>query len=86
VAKAMMLPPASADAGMSAGPLAMVAKPAPTTVETKVDIQAPFTLTVNGDVKDAATLYGQLKPMLDQHYRDMAKQASSTKLYDEPHI
>jgi len=37
-------------------------------------------------VKDAATLYGQLKPMLDQHYRDMAKQASSTKLYDEPHI
>jgi len=86
VAKAMMLPPASADAGMSAGPLAMLAKPAPTTVETKVDIQAPFTLTVNGDVKDAATLYGQLKPMLDQHYRDMAKQASSTKLYDEPHI
>ena len=85
-AKAMMLPPASADAGMSAGPLAMVAKPAPTTVETKVDIQAPFTLTVNGDVKDAATLYGQLKPMLDQHYRDMAKQASSTKLYDEPHV
>ncbi|EJM94744.1 phage tail tape measure protein [Pseudomonas sp. GM67] len=85
-ARAMMLPPASADAAMAAGPLALAPKPAPTMVETKVDIQAPFTLTVNGDVKDAATLYGQLKPMLDQHYRDMAKQASSTKLYDEPHV
>ena len=85
-ARAMMLPPASADAGLPAGPLAMVAKPAPTTVETKVDIQAPFSLVVNGDVKDAATLYGQLKPLLDQHYRDMAKQASSSKLYDEPHV
>lgn len=85
-ARAMMLPPASADAAMAAGPLALAPKPAPTTVETKVDIQAPFTLTVNGDVKDAATLYGQLKPMLDQHYRDMAKQASSSKLYDEPHV
>ena len=85
-ARAMMLPPASADAAMAAGPLALAPKPAPTTVETKVDIQAPFTLTVQGDVKDAATLYGQLKPLLDQHYRDMAKQASSTKLYDEPHV
>ena len=85
-ARAMMLPPASADAGMPAGPLALAPKPAPTTVETKVDIQAPFNLVVNGDVKDAATLYGQLKPLLDQHYRDMAKQASSTKLYDEPHF
>ena len=85
-ARAMMLPPASADAAMAAGPLALAPKPAPTTVETKVDIQAPFNLVVNGDVKDAATLYGQLKPLLDQHYRDMAKQASSTKLYDEPHV
>jgi TP901 family phage tail tape measure protein len=85
-ARAMMLPPASADAGLPAGPLAMVAKPAPTTIESKVDIQAPFSLVVNGDVKDAATLYNQLKPLLDQHYRDMAKQVGSSKLYDEPHV
>ncbi|MHC8285362.1 phage tail tape measure protein [Pseudomonas sp. XS1P51] len=85
-ARAMMLPPASADAGMTAGPLAMVAKPAPTTIESKVDIQAPFSLVVNGDVKDAATLYGQLKPLLDQHYRDMARQVGSSKLYDAPHV
>jgi len=85
-AKAMMLPPASADAGMPAGPLAMVAKPAPTTIESKVDIQAPFSLVVNGDVKDAATIYNQIKPLLDQHYRDMAKQVDSSKLYDEPHV
>jgi hypothetical protein len=85
-ARAMMLPPASADAGLPAGPLAMAAKPAPTTIESKVDIQAPFSLVVNGDVKDAATLYNQLKPLLDQHYRDMAKQVGSSKLYDEPHV
>jgi TP901 family phage tail tape measure protein len=85
-ARAMMLPPASADAGLPSGPLAMAAKPAPTTIESKVDIQAPFSLVVNGDVKDAATLYNQLKPLLDQHYRDMAKQVGSSKLYDEPHV
>ncbi|KJZ41731.1 phage tail tape measure protein [Pseudomonas fluorescens] len=85
-ARAMMLPPASADAGLPAGPLAMAAKPAPTTIESKVDIQAPFSLVVNGDVKDAATLYNQLKPLLDQHYRDMATQVGSSKLYDEPHV
>ena len=51
-----------------------------------MDIQAPFSLVVNGDVKDAATLYNQLKPLLDQHYRDMAKQVGSSKLYDEPHV
>ena len=85
-AKAMMLPPASAGAGMSAGPLAMVAKPVPATIESKVDIQAPFSLVVNGDVKDAATIYNQIKPLLDQHYRDMAQQVENRKLYDAPHI
>jgi hypothetical protein len=24
--------------------------------------------------------------LLDQHYRDMAKQVGSSKLYDEPHV
>jgi TP901 family phage tail tape measure protein len=87
-ARSMMLPPASADAG--AGPLAKVlapaVKPEPAKIESKVDIQAPFSLTVNGDVKDAAQLYGQLKPLLDQHYRDMAKQMGSAQLFDAPHV
>jgi TP901 family phage tail tape measure protein len=85
-ARAMMLPPASADAGLPAGPLAMAAKPAPTTIESKVDIQAPFSLVVNGDVKDGNQLFAQIKPQLDQYYRDMAKQVGSSKLYDEPHV
>ncbi|WP_095128642.1 phage tail tape measure protein [Pseudomonas sp. Irchel s3h14] len=85
-ARAMMLPPASADAGLPAGPLAMAAKPVPTTIESKVDIQAPFSLVVNGDVKDGNQLFAQIKPQLDQYYRDMAKQVGSSKLYDEPHV
>ena len=57
---------ASASADAAAGTLVkpMAAKEAPK-IESKVDIQAPFSLTVNGDVKDAATLYNQLKPLLD---------------------
>ncbi len=87
-ARSMMLPPASADIG--AGPLAKVLAPTvrsePAKIESKVDIQAPFSLVVNGDVKDAAQLYGQLKPLLDQHYRDMAKQMGSAQLFDAPHV
>jgi TP901 family phage tail tape measure protein len=87
-ARSMMLPPASADIG--AGPLAKVlasaAKPEPAKIESKVDIQAPFSLVVNGDVKDGAALYAQLKPFLDQHQRDLGKQLESRKLYDEPHV
>ncbi|CRL47753.1 hypothetical protein [Pseudomonas sp. URMO17WK12:I11] len=85
-AKAMMLPPASADAAAGALVKPMAAKSEAPKIEPKVDIQAPFTLTVNGDVKDAATLYAQLKPLLDQHYRDMARQMGSSQLYDAPHV
>lgn len=85
-AKAMMLPPASADAAAGALVKPMEAKAEAPKIESKVDIQAPFTLTVNGDVKDAAQLYGQLKPLLDQHYRDMAKQMGSAQLFDAPHV
>lgn len=85
-AKAMMLPPASADAVAGALVKPVAAKAEAPKFESKVDIQAPFTLTVNGDVKDAAQLYGQLKPLLDQHYRDMAKQMGSAQLFDAPHI
>ncbi|MHC8299015.1 phage tail tape measure protein [Pseudomonas sp. ZS1P83] len=89
-ARAMMLPPASADAGAASGPLALAPAPAvkaePTKIESKVDIQAPFSLVVNGDVKDAATLYAQLRPLLDQHYREMARQVESKQLFDTPHV
>ncbi|PWK31749.1 phage tail tape measure protein [Pseudomonas sp. OV226] len=83
-AKAMMLPPASADAAALVKPMA--AKPEAPKIESKVDIQAPFTLTVNGDVKDGNQLFAQIKPQLDQYYRDMAKQVGSSQLYDEPHV
>jgi hypothetical protein len=86
VGRSMLLPEASADA--KAGPLA---KPAPASappanIEAKVDIQAPFNLTVQGDVQDANALYNKLKPMLDQHYRDLAKQQESRNLFDAPHV
>jgi hypothetical protein len=85
-AKAMMLPPASADASAGALVKPMAAKAEAPKIESKVDIQAPFSLVVNGDVKDAATIYNQLKPLLDQHYRDMAKQMGSAQLFDAPHV
>ncbi|WP_085710848.1 MULTISPECIES: phage tail tape measure protein [unclassified Pseudomonas] len=84
VGRAMMLPPASADA--KAGPLAKPTEAAPVKVDSKVDIQAPFNLTVQGDVQDANALYNKLKPMLDQHYRDLAKQQEANKLFDAPHV
>ena len=86
VGRSMLLPEASAD--VKAGPLA---KPAPASappanIEAKVDIQAPFNLTVQGDVQDANALYNKLKPMLDQHYRDLAKQQESRNLFDAAHV
>ncbi|UCP10257.1 phage tail tape measure protein [Pseudomonas sp. MM213] len=85
-ARAMMMPSASDDAAAAKLTPPAPAKSEGVKVDTKVDIQAPFTLTVQGDVKDAATLYSQLKPLLDQHYREMAKQVDSSKLYDAPHV
>jgi len=85
-ARAMMMPQAAADA--TAGPLAaaVVAKVQPAKIETKVDISAPFTLTVQGDVKDPAELMAQLRPMLEQHQREIAQQLENRKLYDSPHL
>ncbi|MDT6918350.1 phage tail tape measure protein [Pseudomonas atacamensis] len=86
VGRSMMLPEASADAKL--GPLAKAAPasaPAPK-VESNVAISAPFSLTVNGDVKDGNQLFAQIKPQLDQYYRDMAKQQESRKLFDAPHV
>ncbi|MBV4486986.1 phage tail tape measure protein [Pseudomonas sp. SWRI153] len=86
VGRSMMLPEASADAKL--GPLAKVAPastPAPK-VESNVAINAPFSLTVNGDVKDGNQLFAQIKPQLDQYYRDMAKQQESRNLFDAAHV
>lgn len=85
-ARAMMLPPASADA--AAGRLAKppVEKPQPPKIESKVDIQAPFTLTVQGDVPDATALFNKLRPLLDQHQRDFTRQLEGRKLYDAPNV
>lgn len=86
VGRSMMLPEASADAKL--GPLAKAAPasaPAPK-VESNVAINAPFSLTVNGDVKDGNQLFAQIKPQLDQYYRDMAKQQESRNLFDAPHV
>ncbi|WP_338585726.1 phage tail tape measure protein [Pseudomonas sp. MAG733B] len=86
-AQAMMLPPASADAAAKlAAPSPAKAEAAGIKVDSKVDIQAPFTLTVQGEVKDGAQLYAQIKPYLDQHQREFAQQLESRKLYDTPNI
>jgi len=86
VGRSMLLPPSSADA--TAGPLAKPApaSPPPANIEARVDIQAPFSLTVQGDVQDANALYTKLKPMLDQHYRELAKAQENRKLFDAPHV
>jgi TP901 family phage tail tape measure protein len=85
-AKAMMLPPASADAAAGALVKPMATKAEAPKVESNVAIQAPFSLTVNGDVKDGNQLFAQIKPQLDQYYRDMAKQVGSAQLFDAPHV
>jgi len=85
VSRAMMMPQAAADA--TAGPLAaaVVAKVQPAKIEPKVDIHAPITLTVQGDVKDPAELMAQLRPLMEQQQREIAQQLENRKLYDAPH-
>ncbi|WP_455827846.1 phage tail tape measure protein [Pseudomonas kilonensis] len=86
VSRAMMMPQAAADA--TAGPLAaaVVAKVQPAKIEPKVDISAPFTLTVQGDVKDPNELAARLQPLLEQHRREIAQQLENRQLYDAPHL
>lgn len=89
-ARSMMLPPASAEAAV--GPLsaplaaAVVAKVQPAKIEAKIDVHAPLTVTVQGDVKDPAELVAQLRPLMEQQQRDIAQQLENRKLYDAPHI
>jgi TP901 family phage tail tape measure protein len=84
-ARALMMPPAGADAVTKLAPVAPV-KSEGIKVDSKVDIQAPFTLTVQGDVQDANALFAKLRPLLDQHQREFAQQLESRKLYDTPNV
>ncbi|WWG64453.1 hypothetical protein VRB21_14580 [Pseudomonas poae] len=73
---------------MAAGPLAaaVVGKIQPSKIETKVEINSPIQVTVQGDVKDPAELMAQLRPLMEQQQRDIAQQLESRKLYDAPNI
>ncbi|KJZ51677.1 phage tail tape measure protein [Pseudomonas marginalis] len=84
-ARSMMLPQASADAVAAPLAAAVVAKVQPAKIEPKVDIHAPITLTVQGDVKDPAELMAQLRPLMEQQQREIAQQLENRKLYDAPH-
>lgn len=86
VARSMMMSQANAEA--TAGPLAaaVVAKVQPAKFETKVDIHAPITLTVQGDAKDPNVIIAQLRPLMEQQQREIAQQLENRKLYDAPHV
>jgi len=84
-ARSMMMPQASTDAVAAPLAAAVVAKVQPAKIEPKVDIHAPITLTVQGDVKDPAELMAQLRPLIEQQQREIAQQLENRKLYDAPH-
>ena len=85
-ARAMMMPQASADAVAAPLAAAVAAKVQPAKIETKVDIHAPITLTVQGDVKDPNEIIAQLRPLMEQQQREIAQQLENRKLYDAPHV
>lgn len=85
-ARSMMLPGTNSEAAAAPLAAAMVMKTQPPKVEAKVDIHAPITLTVQGDVKDPAELLAQLRPLMEQQQRDIAQQLENRKLYDAPNI
>ncbi|EJN31777.1 phage tail tape measure protein, TP901 family [Pseudomonas sp. GM78] len=61
-------------------------KPAAPKYEQKVEIHAPITLTVQGDVKDPQQLMRELEPMIQRVMRDAAQQAQRSNLFDAPHV
>lgn len=61
-------------------------KPAAPKYEQKVEISAPITLTVQGDVKDPQQLMRELEPMIQRVMRDSAQQAQRSNLFDAPHV
>ena len=75
-----------------AGPLAMppkvepVLKVEPPKIDQKIDVSAPLTITVQGDVKDPAALARELQPHLQRQIEQINQQMSSRNLYDQPHL
>lgn len=67
-------------------PVPVAPKSEPPKFEQKVDIQAPLSITVHGDVKDPAQLARELRPFIEQQMREATQQLQNRKLYDEPHV
>ena len=86
VARAMTAKPAVA----TPAPIILKPEPPPKPVapkyEQKVDIHAPITLTVQGDVKDPQQLMRELEPMIQRVMRDAAAQSQRSNLFDAPHV
>jgi phage tail tape-measure protein len=86
VAKALTPKPAAPSAAPLAPKAEPPAKPMQAKVEQKVEIHAPLTITVQGDVKDPRQWAQELQPYLQQQQRDISAQLERSKLYDEPHV
>jgi TP901 family phage tail tape measure protein len=86
VARALTAKPAVA----TPSPIILKPEPPPKPVapkyEQKVEIHAPISLTVQGDVKDPQQLMRELEPMIQRVMRDSAQQAQRTNLFDAPHV
>jgi hypothetical protein len=67
-------------------PVPVATKSEPPKIEQRVEIQAPLSITVQGDVKDPAQLARELRPFIEQQMRDATQQLQNRKLYDEPHV
>ncbi|MGO4366426.1 phage tail tape measure protein [Pseudomonas sp. PAB10] len=85
VARSLAVPPAPSVPALLA-PVPVAPKVEPPKIEQKVDIQAPLSITVQGDVKDPAQLARELRPFIEQQMREATQQLQSRKLYDEPHV
>ncbi|KAB0494025.1 phage tail tape measure protein [Pseudomonas vancouverensis] len=86
VARAMVVPKAPSAAQVAA-PLAAAIEPTqPPKFEQKIEINAPLTLTVQGDVKDPDELLRKLMPQIELKLRDVAQQLSGRTLYDQAHL
>ena len=63
-----------------------VLKVEPPNIDQKIDVSAPLTITVQGDVKDPAALARELQPHLQRQIEQINQQMSSRNLYDQPHL
>ncbi|MGF6329597.1 phage tail tape-measure protein [Pseudomonas sp. BS3782 TE3695] len=78
--------PAAPNVPALLAPVPVATKSEPPKIEQRVEIQAPLSITVQGDVKDPAQLARELRPFIEQQMRDATQQLQNRKLYDEPHV